>query len=80
MTLQTDPICGGIYPIFGLFVGGSDINHDYDIKKKSPYELATQLRTPKQSILSKISLMDARSDPSKMKLYGKLDTPADFVT
>ena len=63
MTLQTDPIGGGIHPIFGLFMGGSDLNGEYDLKRKFPYKLATQLLTTKQSSLSERPIMDARSDP-----------------
>ena len=36
--------------MFGLIMGGSDLNDDYEIKK-CPQKVTTQLRTPKQSIL-----------------------------
>ena len=45
MTMQTDPICGGSHLIFGLFMGGSDLNAEYDLKTKSPYKITTQLCT-----------------------------------
>ena len=64
MTLQTDPIHGRIHPIFGFFMGGSDLNDDYDTKK-SLYKLTTQLCNPEQSISPEITLMDARSDTPK---------------
>ena len=77
MTPKTDPISVGIHPIFGLFVGGSDINDEYDLKIKSPYKQTNQLYTPKQSSSSERALMNARFDPSKFKFHGKLETPAD---
>ena len=79
MTLKTAPIHGGIHLIFGLFMGDSDLNDKYDLKQ-SPYKLTTQLCTPKKSTSSERSLMDSKSDTSKLKCHGKLDTPADCIT
>ena len=79
MTLQTDPICGRIHPIFGLLMDGNDLNDEYDLKK-DPYKPTTQLCTPKQSSSPKRELLDARYDPSKLKFHGKLETPVDCVT
>ena len=42
------------------------------IFKKYPYTLTTHIRTPKLSSSSERSLMDERSDPSKLKFHGKL--------
>ena len=72
MTLQTDPICGRIHPIFGLLMDGNDLNDEYDLKK-DPYKPTTQLCTPKQSSSPKRELLDARYDPSKLKFHGKLE-------
>ena len=80
MTLQTSPFRRGICPIFGLFMGGSDINYKYALKIKYSYKLTTQLQTPKKYITSKIALIDVRSDLPKLKFHGKLDTPSYFVT
>ena len=80
MTLQTPPISGGVHQISGLFMCCSDHNEMYAAKNKSLYKLTTQICTLKQSISSKISLMNAKSDPFKIKIQGKLETPADYVT
>ena len=45
---------------------------------KSPHKLTTQLCNPKQSRSSERSLVGVRYDPPKLKIHGKLDTPADF--
>ena len=79
MTLKTAPICGGIHPIFGLLLDKSDLNDGYDLKKKLPYKLITQLLTLKQSSSSERALMDARSDPPKLKFHGELGTSDDCV-
>ena len=64
MTLETSLISGEVHPIFILFMGGSDLNDKYDLKKSS--KLTTQLRTMKQSILSKRFLIDMRVDLYKL--------------
>ena len=79
MTLETDPIRGGIHTIFGLFTGDIVLNYGYNIKK-SPYKLTTQLFTPKKASPPKRSLVYVRSDSSKMKFHRKLETLADCVT
>lgn len=76
----TSPRRGGIHPIFGLFMGGSDLDDDYKLKSQAPYKLTTQLRNPKQSGSSEQSLMDARTDATKLKFHGKLETSADCTT
>ena len=58
---------------------GSDINNNYDLKMKYTYKLTTQLHNPKQSISSKISLIDTSYDPSKLKFHRKFETPDDCV-
>ena len=60
-------------------MGGSDLNDDYYFKTKSLYKLTTQRCTLKQSISSKIDLMDGRYDPYKLKTHGISETPADCI-
>ena len=50
------------------------------ISRKYLSKLKTQLSTPKQSSFPERTLMDVRSDTSKIKFHGKLETPSDWVT
>ena len=78
---QTTPIRGGLHPIYGLlFMGGSDLNSEYALKSPNPYKLTTQLRNAKQSSQSEQSLMNARTNASKIKFHGKLETSPDCAT
>jgi len=54
------PKRGGMYPIYGLFMGGSELTDDYTLKSATPYTLTTQLRKSKQSSSSERILISAR--------------------
>jgi len=61
-------------------MGGSDLNNDYTLKSTSLHKLTTQLRNAKQSRQSERSLMDARTDASRIKFRGKLEASPDCST
>ena len=71
------PKRGGIHPIYGLFMGGSDLTNNYSLKSKTPYRLTTQLRNPKHSSSSERILISARQNASSITFKGNLDTPVN---
>ena len=76
----TSPLRGGIHPIYGLFMGGSELDDSYALINNSPYKLTTQLRNSKQSSQSERSLMTARSNASAITFHGNLETPSKCIT
>ena len=71
------PKRGGMHPIYGLFMGGSDLTNHYTLKSSTPYRLTTQLRNPKQSSSSERILISARQNTSSITFKGNLDTSAN---
>ena len=74
------PIRGGLHPIYGLFMGGSDLNDDYTLKTKLPYKFTTQLRNSKQSSSSEHMLMKRRSDATAITFKGNLEVSDTCIT
>ena len=76
----TAPIRGGLHPIYGLFMGGSELNDDYTLKTNTPYKFTTQLRNSKQSSSSEQMLMKRRSDATAITFKGNLEVSETCIT
>ena len=77
MSSRIMPKRGGMHPIYGLFMGGSELIDDYTLKSTTPYKLTTQLRNLKQSSSSEHILISARQNASSVSFQGNLETPAN---
>ena len=71
------PKRGGLHPIYGLFMGGSELTNNYTLKSTTPYKLTTQLRNPKQSSSSERILVSARQRAISVTFKGNLETPSN---
>ena len=74
------PTQGGIYPIYGLFMGGSEVNDNYTLNTSTPYKFMTQIRNPKQSSLPKQMLMNCCSNIGTVTFKGNLEVSNDCIT
>ena len=65
MATSTTPRRGGKHPIYGIFVGGSDLDDNYRLTGTRHYKFTAQRRGPKvinsieQALLSTIASKDA---------------------
>ena len=71
------PKRGGMHPIYGLFMEGSELTNDYTLKSITPYKLITQLQNSKQSSSSERILISARQNASSVTFKGNLETPSN---
>ena len=67
------PKRGGTHPTFGIYLGGSGIDSDYNLLKSPSYKFTAQLRNMKQAGIGERALMNARDDSSVRKFNGKLE-------
>ena len=77
---MTTPIRGGNHPIYGIFMGGSDLADDYTLKSSMPYKFMTQLRNPKQSSVPEARLMTRRNDVTAISFKGNLEISTPAIT
>ena len=68
-----------MYPMYVIFMGGSELSNNYTLKSKTPYKLTTQLRNPKRLISSKQNLINASQNTSSINFKGYLETPATCI-
>ena len=76
----TPPLRGGVHPIYGIFMGGSDLTNNYTLKSDTPYKYTTQLRNSKQSSVSEQRLMSRRSDVTAISFKGNLEISTPTAT
>ena len=79
-TSLNPPLRGGIYPIYGPYMGGSKLTDDYTLKSKSPYTFMRQIRNPKQSSYSEQTLMKRRSHATSITFKGNLEINVPCIT
>jgi len=76
----TPPLRGGVHPIYGIFMGGSDLTNNYTLKSDTPYKYTTQLRNSKQSSVSEQRFMSRRSDVTAISFKGNLEISTPTAT
>lgn len=74
------PKRGGMYIIYGLLMGGSELTNDYIIKSTTPYKLTIPLRISKQLSSSERILISARQNASSIIFKRNLETPLTAPT
>ena len=68
-----------MHPIYGLFMGVSEMTKKYTLKSKTPFKLTTQLRNLMQSSLFKQTLINARLNEFFMTLKENLETITNCI-
>ena len=71
------PKRGGLYPIYGVFMGGSELTNNYTLKSSIPYELITQLRNPKKSSTFERILISVRQSTTSVTFKGNINTSSN---
>ena len=72
------PKRGGVHPVYGLFIGGTDLDNAY--KAEGKYSYSTQRRNAKGIASIEQNLMNARDSITSQKFNGKLEPVATSTT
>ena len=65
---------GGNHPILGDYLGGSDLDDNYQLVKDNSYKYTSQLRNIKQLSANESKLREERNSVSTLKFDGNLET------
>ena len=74
------PKRGGIHPLYGLYIGGSGLDQDYQPKDRNSYSYASQRRNVKTISSIERDLVTARDSTTNLKFDGRLEPVVTSTT
>ena len=77
---STAPRRGGSHPIYGIYLGGSPLDTNYNLTATHPFHHISQVCSPKQSNTNESTLITAMEDTTKPKFTGNLDLTTSSAT